>query len=199
MDEPLSNLDAKLRLETRGELKKLHRELGITTVYVTHDQAEAMSISDRIAVLHDGEIHQSGTPLEVYRNPANVFVASFIGNVPINLVPVTQKNLDPVEIDFNGVILTPSLDERPEESALMAGIRPEDTDISRIKTKGAQIIEVLLTEPAGSFVLVDFRWKGVTMKGTARTDTDLKCGELAFMTFPGDRVLIFDTRTGKKL
>jgi multiple sugar transport system ATP-binding protein len=199
MDEPLSNLDARLRIETRGELKKLHRDLGITTVYVTHDQAEAMSLSGRIAVLHGGEIHQSGTPLEVYSKPANVFVAGFIGNVPTNLVPVTLKNLEPLEIDFNGLILSPSLDKRPREPALMAGIRPEDTDVSRIKTEGAQDVEVLLTEPAGSFVWVDFRWKGVTMKGTARTDTDLKVGERAFMTFPLERVLIFDVRTGGRL
>jgi multiple sugar transport system ATP-binding protein len=199
MDEPMSNLDARLRIETRGELKKLHRDLGITTVYVTHDQAEAMSLSGRIAVLHDGDIHQIGTPLDVYRNPANVFVAGFIGNIPTNLVPATLRRLEPLEIDFNGVILTPSLDQRPGEAALIAGIRPEDADVSRLRTHGAQVIEVLMTEPAGSFVWVDFRWKGVTMKGAARTDTDLKVGEHAFMTFPHDRVLIFDARTGRRL
>lgn len=87
MDEPLSNLDARLRIEMRAELKKLHQELKITTIYVTHDQAEAMSLSDRMAVIHQGEIQQCGTPVDVYLRPSNVFVAGFIGSLPHKFCP----------------------------------------------------------------------------------------------------------------
>jgi len=87
MDEPLSNLDARLRVDMRTELKRLHQDLKITTVYVTHDQAEALSLSERIAVLHEGEVQQCGAPVEVYLSPANTFVAGFIGSPSMNFVP----------------------------------------------------------------------------------------------------------------
>ena len=90
LDEPLSNLDARLRLEARTFLKRLQRELGVTTVFVTHDQAEALALADRIAVMEGGRIRQVGTPTEVFRRPANTFVAGFIGSTPMNLVPTPR-------------------------------------------------------------------------------------------------------------
>jgi len=99
MDEPLSNLDARLRIEMRAELKKLHHELNITTVYVTHDQSEALSLSERIAVLSDGAIQQCGTPQEVYLKPANTFVAGFIGSPPMNFMKATVKQASPLEVE----------------------------------------------------------------------------------------------------
>src|SRR5438128_570951 len=92
MDEPLSNLDAKLRVQTRAELIKLHRRLGITTIYVTHDQVEAMTMGDRIAIMNDGVLQQVGTPGDIYDHPANLFVAGFIGSPTMNFVPVTMRN-----------------------------------------------------------------------------------------------------------
>src|SRR5262249_7355193 len=86
MDEPLSNLDAQLRLQTRTELKRLHRELGTTTIYVTHDQGEAMTLGSRIAIMRGGSIEQVGSPLELYRRPANTFIATFLGSPPMNLI-----------------------------------------------------------------------------------------------------------------
>jgi multiple sugar transport system ATP-binding protein len=91
-DEPLSNLDAKLRVKMRREIKKLHQQLGKTTVYVTHDQTEAMTMADKIVVLNGGNIEQVGAPLELYNNPANVFVAGFVGSPEINLIPATIGN-----------------------------------------------------------------------------------------------------------
>ena len=88
MDEPLSNLDAKMRVQTRGDIARLQRELGVTTVYVTHDQVEAMTLGDRVAVMHDGEIQQIDTPLALYDRPANLFVAGFIGSPQMNLLDV---------------------------------------------------------------------------------------------------------------
>ena len=98
LDEPLSNLDAKLRQQMRSELKRIHRDLNVTTIYVTHDQVEAMTLADRVAVMNDGEILQVGSPLEIYQQPANLFVAQFFGTAPINLCPGTVKqNKDQVE------------------------------------------------------------------------------------------------------
>src|SRR5205807_7699212 len=91
MDEPLSNLDAKLRVQNRAELKKLHRRLGITTVYVTHDQVEAMTMGDRIVVMNQGLVQQVDTPLNLYNNPTNMFVAGFIGSPAMNFIPVTIR------------------------------------------------------------------------------------------------------------
>ncbi len=107
MDEPLSNLDARLRVEMRTELKRLHNELKITTVYVTHDQAEAMSLSDRIAVLSDGLIQQCGTPREIYLKPENTMVAGFVGSPSMNFIPAILKNLNPIEVNCNNHILSP--------------------------------------------------------------------------------------------
>ena len=97
MDEPLSNLDAKLRVQTRGEIKKLQQEVGTTTVYVTHDQVEAMTMGDRIAVMNEGRLEQVGTPAELYEQPANTFVAGFIGSPGMSFVPAERLGLEPAD------------------------------------------------------------------------------------------------------
>ncbi len=132
MDEPLSNLDAKLRIETRAELIKLHRRLGVTTIYVTHDQVEAMTMGDRIAVMRDGKVHQVDTPLRLYNSPANRFVAGFIGSPPMNFVDATlSEGKGALCVEFSGARL-----RVPEERAQAArgcvgktvefGVRPSD-------------------------------------------------------------------------
>ncbi len=199
MDEPLSNLDARLRIEMRGELKKLHRDLGITAVYVTHDQAEAMSLSDRVAILHDGMVQGCGTPLQVYREPANLFVAGFIGNVPINLIPARFNRADAAEVDVNGMILRPALDPARASGMLTAGVRPEDTIISAAPGAGSVEVEVVLVEPAGPFNWVDVNWKGVAMKGISVTEEIFSAGDRAYMSFQADRVMYFDTASGKRI
>jgi len=199
MDEPLSNLDARLRIEMRAELKKLHRELKITTVYVTHDQAEAMSLSDRIAVLYGGKIQQCGTPYEVYLRPANIFVAGFIGSPPMNFIPAYVRSYEPIEIDCNGLILSPSLEKVPQRDKVIIGIRPEDIKVSFEKSERCIEVSVLLSEPAGSFNWVDVIWNDTKIKGTAALREEINPGDKAFMEFPEDKIVIFDEETGRRL
>ncbi len=127
MDEPLSNLDARLRVQMRAELSRLHRRLGVTTVYVTHDQTEAMTLGDRIAVLLDGSIRQIGTPRDLYAKPASLFVAGFIGSPPMNLFPARAGD-GRLEMLGRSVATPPALRRRLERAPgdLVAGIRPED-------------------------------------------------------------------------
>jgi multiple sugar transport system ATP-binding protein len=204
MDEPLSNLDARLRIEMRAELKRLHQELSITTVYVTHDQAEAMSLSGRIAVINDGKIQQCGTPAEVYLKPSNTFVAGFIGSPPMNFIPAHMKKADPAIIDCNGLMVSP--ENAPalpwakiSKSELIIGIRPDDILISEEKTEGAAAVRVNLMESAGSFYWTDVYWDGIKIKGISKIDESLTAGMKAFMTIPFDKLLVFDAVTGDRL
>jgi multiple sugar transport system ATP-binding protein len=124
-DEPLSNLDAKLRGQMRTEISRLQRRLGITTVYVTHDQTEAMTLGDRVAVLKRGELQQLATPRELYNQPVNLFVAGFIGSPPMNFMPATVRG-DQVELPFGTVTLPPEKAQKVQDKGLLiAGLRPE--------------------------------------------------------------------------
>ena len=127
LDEPLSNLDAQLRIEMRSELKRLHNKLGNTTIFVTHDQLEAMTLSTRIAVMKDGRLQQYGTPLEIYRKPANLFVARFVGSPPINII--TRASSDKL---FTSVVAF--LKERGYKKAadevVSIGMRPESVKVN---------------------------------------------------------------------
>lgn len=134
MDEPLSNLDAKLRASTRIELKHLQKELGITVVYVTHDQVEAMTMSDRIGVINRGKLIQIGKPHDVYNLPEDLFVASFLGDPPINLIEAQVSADDDSSIEYGGYRL--AIPGNPKLSAFSAkalrlGVRPEDVTISK--------------------------------------------------------------------
>jgi multiple sugar transport system ATP-binding protein len=155
-DEPLSNLDAKLRGQMRTEIARLQKRLGITTVYVTHDQTEAMTLGDRVAVLRRGIMEQLATPRELYDQPANLFVAGFIGSPPMNFLPATVKG-DAVELPFGTVKIPGSKAEKvADKGLLIAGIRPEDFDdatvIDRAKMSDGSTFEatVDVTEWLGS-------------------------------------------------
>src|SRR4051795_4060948 len=133
-DEPLSNLDAKLRGQMRTEIARLQRRLGITTVYVTHDQTEAMTLGDRIAVLKRGLLQQLATPRELYENPCNLFVAGFIGSPPMNFLPATVEGTS-VKLPFGSVQISPEKAAKAEgRGLLMAGIRPEYFEDASVKT-----------------------------------------------------------------
>jgi multiple sugar transport system ATP-binding protein len=200
MDEPLSNLDARLRTETRGELKKLYQELGTTTVYVTHDQAEALGLSGRIGVLDRGEIQQVGTPNEVYRRPANIFVAGFIGSPTMNFIRGRIRSSDPLEIECNGMLISPKTDRTPEHEAVVIGIRPEDIAVTAGGPAGETLaVNVSFTESAGPVDWVDFIWNGVRMKGAAKPDSGLSPGGPAFIEFPQEKVVVFDETSGMRL
>ncbi|WP_200210350.1 ABC transporter ATP-binding protein [Micromonospora coerulea] len=154
LDEPLSNLDARLRLEARTFLKRLQRELGVTTVFVTHDQAEALALADRIAVMEGGRIRQVGTPTEVFRRPANTFVAGFIGSTPMNLVPA---RVDGDALALAGVRLPVPEDARgqlADGETVVYGVRPEYLDYSPEPVPEALTGQVAVVENLGSFSLV---------------------------------------------
>ncbi|MCC6545151.1 MAG: ABC transporter ATP-binding protein [Nitrospirae bacterium] len=184
MDEPLSNLDARLRVEMRAELKRLHQELKITTIYVTHDQAEALSLSERIAVVHKGEVQQCGTPPEVYLKPSNTFVAGFIGSPPMNFIPSSAW-------EYRQKDLLPPL-SRENREGLIIGIRPEDVLISPVKSDDSIEVPVVLIEPAGSFNWIDVSWNNVKVKGKSEVDAGLKPGSRAYINLPLEKILLFD-------
>ena len=159
MDEPLTNLDAKLRIEMRAELKHLQHELGATTIYVTHDQIEAMSLGDRIAVMNDGKLQQIGSPEEVYHRPVNLFVAGFMGSPPMNLLNAHIEDGEWIQIENTPVRFALPAEARETASAnghrLVLGIRPENV-ILGTDPEGVQV-PVHLVEPLGSDTLVDLR------------------------------------------
>ena len=169
MDEPLSNLDAQLRLQTRTELKRLHQQLGTTMVYVTHDQAEAMTLGGRVAILNHGSIVQIGAPLELYRKPANTFVATFLGSPPMNLLRESR----------NGRELT-------------IGVRPEDVQVSPSIRDGWQEARVLVVEPMGNESLITLERDGQRVVAKVDSDMELASDRPAWMFLPPDRTLVFD-------
>jgi multiple sugar transport system ATP-binding protein len=209
MDEPLSNLDARLRIEMRAEIKKLHRELKVTTVYVTHDQAEALGMSERIAVLEGGEIRQCGTPAEVYTRPSNVFVAGFIGSPPMNFFNADVVEGTPFAVAANNVRFTPRLEKDPGVGSVTLGIRPDDLRVSTEEKIGegnlgkGDIVVVkgvaAITELEGPVEWVAADWDGVSIKGKRYGGASPAAGDEVFLTIPGDKLHVFDPRTGGRL
>jgi multiple sugar transport system ATP-binding protein len=193
-DEPLSNLDAKLRVSMRSEIKALHQRLKTTTVYVTHDQIEAMTMADKIVVMHDGIVEQIGTPLDLYDRPANIFVAGFIGSPSMNFIRGTaQSGMFRSE---GGVVLPlPKGHAIGEGKAVTYGIRPEHLRLDQDGTE----VEVVLLEPTGSETQVVVRAGSNDITGVFRE---------RIMAGPGDRIRIspdvslihlFDAETGQRL
>ncbi len=157
-DEPLSNLDAKLRTQMRAEIKRLHRRLGVTSIYVTHDQVEAMTLADRIVVMHDGRIEQIGKPMDLFLNPVNTFVASFIGAPPMNMIDatVTTDGTGPVAKFGDHSLRLPPLDALVNYSGknVIIGIRPEYVTVSSDRDDSHIPIEIDLVETLGSEALL---------------------------------------------
>ena len=151
-DEPLSNLDAKLRVQVRAELRQLHRQQGVTSIYVTHDQIEAMTMADRIIVLRDGRIEQAGPPLELYDQPANTFVATFIGSPAMNLIDGTVRDGRFVLADGATFALPPAIGASMS-GPLTIGIRPDHIDIVDAPTDGVEA-RLIAYEPTGSETMV---------------------------------------------
>lgn len=154
MDEPLSNLDAKLRTEMRAGLKRLHRDLEATTVYVTHDQIEALTLSDRVIIMDEGRIMQEGSPYEIYHHPANLFVAEFIGDPKINLFTGSVKGK---ALDCGDVTL-PLPDELHSHSGqLVAAVRPEKISVSHEAKPGWQEVRVEIVQPTGADTIIQVK------------------------------------------
>jgi multiple sugar transport system ATP-binding protein len=155
MDEPLSNLDAKLRMSTRGEIKRLQKQLGVTTLYVTHDQSEATTMADLVAVMRDGDLLQLASPAEVYDRPANRFVATFVGSPPMSVLDGVMDGDDFVVGDSRLPLGADVARDCREREAIAIGLRPEDLGLVEPSTPGALPGSVFVVEPMGSETLVD--------------------------------------------
>ena len=204
-DEPLSNLDAALRVSTRAELSALHQRLHATMVYVTHDQVEAMTMGTRICIMNGGRVEQLGAPLEVYRRPANTFVAGFLGSPPMNLLPVraqaqaAQPGLQAGEQWLPAASLLGAL-QRPLQAGaeLTLGIRPEDL---RLDADGELRTEVVASEALGSETLVQVRLPGCEQPLKVRADRDCRPapGERPALRLDLSRATLFDASSGLAL
>ena len=186
MDEPLSNLDALLRLEMRAELKGVLAESNTTAIYVTHDQVEAMSLADRISVMHQGQIVQAATPVEVYRNPAERFVAGFIGNPPMNFLPAARTEAGQWQV-AGQTYAGPNAQDGSVEFA----IRPEDI----APAENGLPAKVRLIEPLGAHLLVTCDVDGTMFRAILESDMNLKAGDTLALAPQPDRIRWFDTQT----
>jgi multiple sugar transport system ATP-binding protein len=193
MDEPLSNLDAKLRVQMRSELARLHDELETTTIYVTHDQTEAMTLGDRVAVLNAGRLQQVDEPQRLYDFPQNRFVAEFIGDPAMNMLPVTVEEASAVHDAFE--IPLPEYDG-PGGSALL-GIRPEDLEYVDGKSNRPTIeAEVTVTEPLGDTLLLYCRAGGEEFKMQSDPRRAVGSGDRITLTYDPKRLHVFDPESG---
>jgi multiple sugar transport system ATP-binding protein len=202
MDEPLSNLDAKLRLFMRAELKRLQKELKTTTVYVTHDQAEAMAMADKIAVMNKGKVQQYDEPSNIYNRPSNAFVATFIGSPPMNMIkasvvkegPSLQLDAGPFRYilpeSYSGI-----LSERLSSSEVYLGIRPEDIKISTERHPHSVFLsEVYVVEHQGANMVVDLKIDSEILKAVS-PPMPLSLGADVWVGFDVEKVRIFDAKT----
>jgi multiple sugar transport system ATP-binding protein len=194
MDEPLSNLDAKLRVHMRMELKSLQKRIGITTIYVTHDQVEALTMSDTIILLESGHILQAGTPGEVYHRPLNLFVAGFVGTPPMNFLKCKLQTRDATttlkggafEIDVSDILRPPEA-----EADVTLGIRSEDVKVTETRTPGWIEGEVYVVEPLGSEAIANIRVGKDIVKAKTATLTEDATGKKAWVYFNRSKMHIF--------
>jgi len=217
MDEPLSNLDAKLRVQIRAQIALLQQRLGVTTVYVTHDQTEAMTLGDRVAVMRGGVLQQLGSPMELYERPANLFVAGFIGSPSMNLMPAAIAD-GKLRLPLGDVDLPPGLELNGKPRRLIAGIRPESFGDAGTGGPGVEFrtrIDVL--ESLGSELYAYFQppaggpgstWEvagegdtGLSARYVARLETESPAreGEVAALALDPERIHLFDAASGERL
>ena len=204
MDEPLSNLDAKLRTETRGQIVQLQKQLGITTIYVTHDQTEAMTMGDRIAVMNQGKIQQIAAPLDIYNKPINRFVAEFIGSPPMNFLPV--ELVSPLTLQHSQFTLT--LPETWQEylknyqhKKLILGIRPQHFQLS-IPSKENLALTVDLVEALGNetYITAYFTQQPKSrIIASIPPDKIISTGDTIFLAIALDKIHLFDAQTEESL
>jgi multiple sugar transport system ATP-binding protein len=203
MDEPLSNLDAKLRVYMRAELKKLQKDFGITTIYVTHDQVEAMTMGDKVAVLNEGKLQQVGHATQIYFKPANVFVAGFIGTPPINFFDCTLTEEAPYAFDageFKYAVPDYLLEKAKEwSSQLILGVRPQDVIVHTKSQKGMIKAKLEIDEPLGDRQVLDLKVGNYLVKALVSPDLKASLGDDMWLEFPGDKIYVFDKKTGQAL
>jgi len=197
-DEPLSNLDAKLRMQMRLEIKKLHRQLGVTSLYVTHDQVEAMTLADRLIVMNAGIAEQIGTPMEIYARPASVFVAGFIGSPAMNLLPARLGEGGRIDLGGGAALQAPGPNGAAAGREVTLGIRPEH--LLAGGAAGGPALTVEVTEELGADTLAHGRLDGgpelvLRLPGTRAVAP----GERIALAVPPDRVHLFDRASGRRL
>jgi multiple sugar transport system ATP-binding protein len=195
-DEPLSNLDAKLRVQMRTEIKELHLRLKTTSVYVTHDQIEAMTMADTIVVMNGGNVEQIGSPLELYDNPANLFVAGFIGSPAMNFLPgqFAQRSAAAVKLSNASELPAPACREADGRDVTL-GVRPEHFLIN----EGGVLAEVVLVEPTGADTQVYCRLSGIDVTVVSRERHIFKPGETIHLKPVAEKTYLFDPASGKRL
>ncbi|MFO1081547.1 MAG: sn-glycerol-3-phosphate ABC transporter ATP-binding protein UgpC [Reyranellaceae bacterium] len=193
-DEPLSNLDAKLRVQMRSEIKELHQRLKVTTVYVTHDQIEAMTMADKIVVMNNGNIEQAGPPLELYDRPANLFVAGFIGSPAMNMLKGVVAD-GALHTEDGTVWPLPSTGARPKDGPAVYGVRPEHLHLDGEGIKAT----VQVVEPTGSETQVMMKVGGQTMIGAFRERVTARPGEILPVRPDPALVHLFDAQSGRRL
>ena len=200
MDEPLSNLDAMLRIDMRAELKRLHHELGATTVYVTHDQIEALTLSDKIAVMDRGILRQLGTPEEIYAAPADLFVAKFVGSPRINVIPghfaSENSTVRFVSETFTYPVGRPI---KSPDNNVIATIRPEDIELSATEVAGWQQARVYSILPAGSETIVTVNHGASALAIKLNGFTSIKMDDGVWMNVNPAKMNYYDVRTEKLL
>ncbi len=194
-DEPLSNLDARLRLEARTFLKRLQRDLAVTTVFVTHDQAEALALADRIAVMEAGRIRQIGTPRDVFGRPANTFVANFIGSTPMNLVAGVVGD-GAVSLGGGSLTLPAGASGLAAGEQVIVGVRPEYISVSAAPVDGALTGEVSIIEHLGAASLVTVEVDGALIGATVPEDDEPAPGSTVWLAPNPGRVLIYRESDG---
>jgi multiple sugar transport system ATP-binding protein len=207
MDEPLSNLDALLRLQMRAELKRLHQEVRSTTVYVTHDQVEALSLGERIAVMREGRIVQCDTPARVYDAPSSRFVGSFIGSPPMNFLSGTlraQNGTGAVTVKGVRIELPPGAAAAPAprggaETAVHVGIRPEHIAVSLTPVPDAVAGRVVVLEPLGAHILLTVAAGDELVKVTTPVEFSAEAGRQIWLRLDPSRIRLVDASTGEAL
>ncbi len=198
-DEPLSNLDAKLRVQMRTEIKELHQRLGTTTVYVTHDQIEAMTMADKIVVMHDGIVEQIGTPLQLYDRPDNTFVAGFIGSPAMNFIPGTLKRDNgAAEVDLTGGVRLPASvrDGGHSGQQVIFGVRPEHFDLV---DDGGIPTRVHVVEPTGADTFVYGDFVGTQICAVFNERHEFRSGKIVHLRPRPHLTHVFDAATGRTL
>jgi multiple sugar transport system ATP-binding protein len=208
MDEPIGALDAKLREEMRAEIKRLHLKQGSTTIYVTHDQVEAMSLADRIVIMHEGVLQQVGSPEEVYSRPQNLFVAQFVGSPVMNVAPAEVRDqggtvsvtVDPAAPGFVFPReLLGHLNGHASGGGLAVGIRPEGVLVSREAREGYVPVEVHLIEPLGSYDIVDLKIGEGMLRARTTAGFVPGAGEAVYARIDPAQAHFFDTASGQSL
>jgi multiple sugar transport system ATP-binding protein len=209
MDEPIGALDAKLREDMRTELKRLHIENKATSVYVTHDQVEAMSLADRIVVMSEGVLQQVGTPMDVYQNPANLFVAQFIGSPVMNIARAAVQSdggHSTVRLGdgIDGFAIPAELESRLSKAAgrdteLSLGIRPEGVLVAHEAAEGFVPLQTRLIEPLGAYDIVDLKVGEGTLRARTRSGFVERPGDIVFARLDASQTHFFETKSGRSL